>query len=240
MEIAVCEKSEARAGLDALVPAILLDGFLRAKLANRIVAVAGEVGRIEEVGVVAKEILRGHRRDPAAVGLVKRSQNAAVLFERLMVLFDHALVMRAERGGFHAGRGINRDAIREKDGEIFPAQSPHLHFLPVAVEPLVPNDGRPRIRLTTGVRHLLVSEKIVAVIGIDGPPDLHAGRFVEAVQKLPVGFVKRIERLFAGVPKVRHLEGESLRDGASPVEFVPDEQVVAKPAVRRFHRGKEG
>ena len=59
----------ALTGLHALVPAILMNGFLFAELADGIVVVAPEIRRIEERGVIPEQIRGGHCRDSAAVWL---------------------------------------------------------------------------------------------------------------------------------------------------------------------------
>ena len=93
MKVSVRKEPEVPPSLDALVPAILMDGFLRLELADRVIVLPLEVGGIQEDGEVAEQILGGHGRDPAAVRLEERGDDAPVLVERFVELMQNAPVM---------------------------------------------------------------------------------------------------------------------------------------------------
>ena len=79
----------------------------------------------------------------------------------------------------------SRNTLGEKQNEFLPAKLPGLHCLPIAVEPLVPADRRPRIWLAPLIGDGFVSRQLVPVIGIHRPAELCAGGFVQGVEELP-------------------------------------------------------
>jgi hypothetical protein len=82
----VGNEPEGFPGLHALTPAVLMDGFLLAKLSDGIVVVAPKIGGIEEDRVVAKRVVAWHRPHAAAVRLEKRGYDPSVLVESFAVL----------------------------------------------------------------------------------------------------------------------------------------------------------
>ena len=111
-----------------------------------------------------------------------------------------------------------------------------LHRAPVAIEAFVTPDGRPGIRLATFVRDDLVREERVPVVRIDRPADLRSGGFLQRVEKLTHRLIEAIQCAFAGVPEIRNIKHEARSDKPPPVQFIPEQQVVGNPAIRRFHR----
>ena len=239
MKVSVRKESEVPTGLDALMPAILVDGFHRLELSDRVVVVSFEVGGVQEGREIPEQILGGHGRDPASVRLEERRDDTPVLVERFVELMQNAPVMFGKELLIRAGGRIRRDALREKENELFPAKPARLHRLPVAVESLISRHRRPGIRLAAFFGDPVVGQQFLPIVGIRGPAELRAGRFLQRVKKLADAFIKAVERAVAPVPQVRDFQHESFGDKPAPVEFVPDEQVVRNPAVRRFH-GKSG
>ena len=93
VKVSVREEPEVPPGLNALVPAVLVDGFLRLELADRVVILPLEIGGIQEGGEVPEQILGGHGGDPAAVRLEERGDDAPMLVERFVELMQNAPVM---------------------------------------------------------------------------------------------------------------------------------------------------
>ena len=93
VKVSVREEPEVPPGLNALVPAILMNGFLRLELADRVVVLPLEIGGIQEGGEIPEQILGGHGGDPAAVRLEERGDDAPVLVERFVELMQNAPVM---------------------------------------------------------------------------------------------------------------------------------------------------
>ena len=158
VKVSVGEEPEVPPGLDALVPAVLVDGFLRLELADRVVVLPLEIGGIEEECEIPEQILGGHGGDPAAVRLEERGDDAPVLVEGFVELVQNAPVMIGKELLVRAGGRIRGDPLGEKENELFPAKPAGLHRLPVAVEPLIPGDRRPGIRLAAFVGDPLVGE----------------------------------------------------------------------------------
>ena len=75
------------------MPAILVDGFHRLELSDRVVVVSFEVGGVQEGREIPEQILGGHRRDPAAVRLEERDDDSPMLVERFIELVQNAPVV---------------------------------------------------------------------------------------------------------------------------------------------------
>ena len=235
VKVSVGEEPEVPSCLNALVPAVLVDGFLRLELADGIVVLALEVGGIEERREIPEQILGGHRRDPAAVRLEERGDDSPMLVESFIELVQNAPVVIGKKLLVRGGWGIRRDPLREKENELFPAKLAGLHRLPVAGEPFVPRHRRPGTWVAPFLGGRVVGEQFLAVVGVRGPAELRAGGFLQRVKELADALVKSVEGAFAPVPQVRDFENESLGNKPAPVQFIPDEQVVRNPTVRRFH-----
>ena len=167
--------------------------------------------------------------------LEQRGNDSSVLVERFAVLREDALVVGAKRVPARRSRRIDRDALREKEHQFFPAKLARLHRAPVAVKAFVARDGRPGIRLAAFVGDGLVGDERVPVVGIDRPADLRAGGFLQSAEELADRLIEAVEGAFAGVPEIGHIKHEARRDKSPPVEFVPDQQVVGNPTIGRFH-----
>ena len=122
VKVSVGEEPEVPPGLNALVPAILMDGFLRLELADRVVVLPLEIGGIQEGGEIPEQILGGHGGDPAAVRLEERGNDAPVLVERFVELMQNAPVMIGKELLVRARGRIRGDPLGEKENELLPAK----------------------------------------------------------------------------------------------------------------------
>ena len=132
MKVSVREEPEVPPGLNALVPAVLVDGFLRFELADRVVVLPLEIGGIQEGREIPEQILRGHGRDLAAVRLEERGNHAPVLVEGFVELMQNSPAMIGKESLVCARGRIRGDPLREKEDELLTAKPARLHHLPVA------------------------------------------------------------------------------------------------------------
>ena len=122
MKVSVGEEPEIPSGLDALVPAILMNGFLRTELAYRVIILPLEIGGIQEGGEIPEQILGGHGGDPAAVRLEERGNDAPVLVKRFVELMQNAPAMIGQELLVGARGRIRGDTLGEKKNELLPAK----------------------------------------------------------------------------------------------------------------------
>ena len=167
--------------------------------------------------------------------LEERGDDSPVLVERFIELVQNAPVVIGKKLLVRGGRGIRRDALREKENELFPAKLAGLHRVPVAGEPFVPRHRCPGTWVAPFLGGRVVGEQFLAVVGVGRPAELCSDGFLQRVKELADALVKSVEGMVAPVSQVRDFKDESLGNKPAPVQFVPDEQVVRNPTVRRFH-----